>query len=99
MVQIRPRPELTNNSKDEDSSGSWKKSYSFFQGIETSIHFLGMKQKSISQAISNDKCVKRKNKHFRIGKLETNRSCGLGDKNTVYIAAMVRIRPETALEI
>ena len=60
MVQIRPRPELTNISKDEDSSGSWKKSYSFFQGIETSIHFLGMKQKAISQATSNDKRVKKK---------------------------------------
>ena len=64
MVLIRPRPELTNNSQDEDPSCSWKKKYSFFQGIETSIHFLGMKQKDISQAISNDKRVKKKNKQF-----------------------------------
>ena len=63
MVQIRPRSELTDNSKDEDSSGSWKKSYSFFKGIETSILLLGIKQKTISQATSNDKRVK-KTKHF-----------------------------------
>ena len=64
MVQIRPRPELTNNSYDEDPSCSWKKTYSLFQGIETSIHFLGRKQKTISQATSNDKRVKKKNKQF-----------------------------------
>ena len=57
----------------------------FFKGIETSIHFLGMKQKTISQATSNDKRVKKKNKHFRIGNRETNNSCGLGDKDPVYI--------------
>ena len=41
-----------------------KKTVSFFQGIETSIHFLGMKQKTISQGTSNDKRVEKKNKQF-----------------------------------
>ena len=64
MVQILPRLELTNNSYDEDPFCSWKKTYSLFQGVLTSIHFLGMKQKTLSQATSNDKRVKKKNKQF-----------------------------------
>ena len=68
MFRIRAETALEVLKKKEiESSYSWKekrKQYSFFQAIETSIHFLGMKQNSISQAISNDKCVKKKNKHF-----------------------------------
>ena len=68
MVRIRAETALEVLKKKEiESSYSWKekrKQYSFFQGIETSIHFLGRKQKTISQATSNDKRVKKKNKQF-----------------------------------
>ena len=66
MFRIRPQTALE-TKKEIESSYSWKekrKQYSLFQGIVTSIHFLGMKQKTISQAISNDKRVKKKNKQF-----------------------------------
>ena len=54
MVQIRPRPELTNNSQKKDPSCSGKKKYSFFQSIETSIIFWEGNKKTMSQATSND---------------------------------------------
>ena len=48
MVRVRPETALEIIKKEMELSYSWKektKQYSFFQGIETSIPFLGKKQK------------------------------------------------------
>ena len=64
MVRIRPETALEIKKKEIESSYSWKektKQYSFFQGIETSIPFLGKKQNFLSQSTSNDIPIWNKN--------------------------------------